>query len=107
VHALLAAELTAIRERGYRNGATGALCARLSDAAAEDVPRLLAAVEAALAMADTWDPLRGGTAAMSTEIRMAISAALAASGGDAPVWPQDGPRTAEQPPAGVTGYRAP
>jgi hypothetical protein len=37
-----------IRERGYRNGATGAECARLSDAAAVDVPLLLAAVEAVL-----------------------------------------------------------
>jgi hypothetical protein len=41
-----AAILAGIKERGYRNGATGAQCARLSDAAAEDVPLLLAAVEA-------------------------------------------------------------
>jgi len=40
--------LAGIRERGYRNGATGAECARLSDAAAVDVPLLVAAVEAAL-----------------------------------------------------------
>jgi hypothetical protein len=42
----LAAELAAIRERGYRKVA-GAQCARLSDAAAGDMPRLVAAVEAA------------------------------------------------------------
>jgi hypothetical protein len=52
----LAAALAAIRGRGYRNGATGALCARLSDAAAEDVPRLLAAVEAVLQLAQRWGP---------------------------------------------------
>jgi hypothetical protein len=40
----LAAALAAVRERGYRKQA-GAQCARLSDAAAEDVPRLVAAVE--------------------------------------------------------------
>jgi hypothetical protein len=43
-----AVALADIRECGYFNGATGATCARLSDAAAVDVPRLLAAVEAAL-----------------------------------------------------------
>jgi hypothetical protein len=47
--------LAPIRERGYRNGATGALCARLSDAAAVDIPRLLAAVEAVLEEADEWE----------------------------------------------------
>jgi len=40
--------LAGIRGCGYRNGATGAECARLSDAAAVDVPLLVAAVEAAL-----------------------------------------------------------
>lgn len=44
----LTATLDQIKGRGYRNGATGALCARLSDAAAVDVPRLLAAVAAVL-----------------------------------------------------------
>jgi hypothetical protein len=53
------AALTLIRLRGYRNGATGAECARLSDAAAVDVPRLLAAVEAALKLADRLDSGRG------------------------------------------------
>jgi hypothetical protein len=45
----LAAELTAIRERGYRRDARVADAARLSDSAATDVPRLLAAVDAVLA----------------------------------------------------------
>jgi hypothetical protein len=45
----LSATLAGIKDRGYRNGATGAECARLSDAAAEDVPRLVAALETALA----------------------------------------------------------
>ena len=49
--------LAAIRERGYRNGATGAECARLSDSAAVDVPVLLAAIDAALKVADEWDAL--------------------------------------------------
>jgi len=44
--------LAGIRERGYRNGATGAECARLSDAAAVDVPLLVAAVEAVLKLAE-------------------------------------------------------
>jgi hypothetical protein len=44
----LTVALAEIRLRGYRNGAGGALCARLSDCAAIDVPRLLAAVDAAL-----------------------------------------------------------
>ena len=44
----LAATLAGIRERGYRNGATGAACARLSDAAAVDIPLLLAALDAVL-----------------------------------------------------------
>jgi hypothetical protein len=39
----LASTLSGIRDRGYRNGATGAECARLSDAAAMDVPLLHAA----------------------------------------------------------------
>ena len=39
-----------IRMRGYRNGAHGALAGRLSDCAAIDVPRLLAAVDAVLAL---------------------------------------------------------
>lgn len=51
----LTATLAAIRDRGYRNGATGAECARLSDAAADDVPVLLAAVEAVLKAADDFD----------------------------------------------------
>jgi hypothetical protein len=42
--------LAGIRARGYHNGETGAMAHRLSDAAAEDVPRLLAAVEAVLAL---------------------------------------------------------
>jgi hypothetical protein len=50
----VASALADIRGRGYRNGATGAECARLSDAAAEDVPLLLAAIEAVLAKADEW-----------------------------------------------------
>jgi hypothetical protein len=37
-----------IRERGYENGAHGVQAARLSDAAAIDVPRLLKALEKAL-----------------------------------------------------------
>lgn len=45
-----------IRMRGYRNGALGALAGRLSDCAAIDVPRLLAAVEAVLAKAEEWAP---------------------------------------------------
>jgi hypothetical protein len=45
----LTAALDQIRERGYRNGATGAtLLAGLSDAAAVDVPLLLAAIETVL-----------------------------------------------------------
>ena len=45
----LAAALDEIRERGYENGAHGtARLARLSDAAAIDVPRLLAALDALL-----------------------------------------------------------
>ena len=51
----LTAALAAIRERGYRNGASGAECARLSDAAAEDVPLLLAAVEAVLEECAEWE----------------------------------------------------
>jgi hypothetical protein len=48
----MSAALAEIRERGYENGAHGAQAARLSDAAAIDVPRLLAAVEAVLKLAD-------------------------------------------------------
>lgn len=44
----LSAALEEIRERGYENGAHGARAARLSDAAAIDVPRLLAALDAVL-----------------------------------------------------------
>ena len=43
------AYLDEIRGRGYHNGETGAMAHRLSDAAAEDVPRLLAAIEGVLA----------------------------------------------------------
>lgn len=41
----LTAALQEIRERGYENGAHGAWAARLSDTAAIDVPRLLAALD--------------------------------------------------------------
>jgi hypothetical protein len=51
----LAPALYEIRARGYRNGATGALCGRLSDCAAIDVPRLLAAVDVVLALAEIYD----------------------------------------------------
>ena len=51
----VASTLAEIRGRGYRNGATGAACARLSDAAAVDIPVLLAAVEAVLKLADEWE----------------------------------------------------
>jgi hypothetical protein len=51
----LTATLDEIRGRGYRNGARGALCARLSDAAAVDAPRLLAALDAALKLAGDWE----------------------------------------------------
>jgi hypothetical protein len=54
-HRRPAAILAGIKERGYRNGATGVQCARLSDAAAEDVPLLLAAVEAVLKEADDFE----------------------------------------------------
>lgn len=60
------AALSGIRERGYRNGATGAECARLSDSAAADIPVLVAALEAVLKLADNWEAtaatLDGGTA---------------------------------------------
>ena len=39
--------------------------------------------------------------------RLLANATPDASGGDGPGGPQDGPRTAEQGPAGVTGYREP
>lgn len=48
----LAAALDEIRGRGYENGATGVRAERLSDAAAVDVPRLLAALDAVLEAAD-------------------------------------------------------
>ena len=77
------ATLAAIRERGYRNGATGAECARLSDAAAVDIPLLVAAVEAVLALADGWEEgsfrLDIGAAVMdgcARELREAITSAL-------------------------------
>jgi|ERR1035441_362524 hypothetical protein len=44
----LTSALDQIKARGYHNGARGALCARLSDAAAVDAPRLLKAVDAVL-----------------------------------------------------------
>src|ERR1035441_2793392 len=87
----LAATLDEIRGRGYRNGARGALCARLSDAAAVDAPRLLAALDAALKLAGDWgregtDPswqLTNEDAAVGTAgrghsavLRAAITAAL-------------------------------
>lgn len=50
----LTAALDEIRHRGYRNGARGALCARLSDAAAEDIPQLLAVADALLELAGEW-----------------------------------------------------
>lgn len=49
-----AAALSAIRGRGYRNGARGAECARLSDAAAEDIPSLVKALEAVLKLPAEW-----------------------------------------------------
>lgn len=52
---LTPAALAEIRERGYENGARGARAARLSDAAAIDVPRLLKALEAALHMEQLAD----------------------------------------------------
>ena len=54
------AVLANIKARGYRNGATGTQCARLSDAAAVDIPLLVDAVEAALKVTDrlTADALR-------------------------------------------------
>lgn len=42
------AYLVEVGERGYRKGATGRECNRLSDAAADDIPRLVAAVWKAL-----------------------------------------------------------
>src|ERR1035441_1825531 len=51
----LTATLDEIRGRGYRNGARGALCARLSDAAAVDAPRLLAALDAVLKLPTDWE----------------------------------------------------
>ena len=40
-------------------------------------------------------------------IRRSLPVRFPAPGGDGAVRPQDGPRTAGQPPAGVTGYREP
>ena len=74
------ATLSAIRERGYRNGATGAECARLSDAAAVDIPVLVAALEAALKLADEWKTFAAPGDAQdecADELREAITAALA------------------------------
>jgi hypothetical protein len=62
-----AAALEEIRGRGYRNGATGAECARLSDAAADDVPRLVAALEAVLKLADKWEQEGRRLAALAAE----------------------------------------
>ena len=59
--------LAGIRERGYRNGATGAECARLSDAAAVDVPPLVAAVEAVLAL---HRPIKYGTSTVCHRDRL-------------------------------------
>ena len=50
--------------------------------------------------------LRGGTVRDMLEAAAPWMAAVA-PGEDGAVRPQDGPRTAEQPPAGVTGYREP
>ena len=72
----LTAALNEIRERGYENGARGAHCARLSDDAARDVPRLLAALDEVLKLAD-----KGGTGVPPVRICEAISRAL--SGGAA------------------------
>ena len=74
----VASTLAGIRERGYRNGATGAECARLSDAAAEDIPRLLKALEAVLELADP----EKSTGVPPVRIRKAITAALTGEDGD-------------------------
>jgi len=50
--------------------------------------------------------LRGGTVRDMLEAAAPWMAAVA-PGGDGAVRPQEGPRTAGQPPAGVTGYREP
>ena len=71
----LTAALHEIRERGYENGAYGTRCARLSDTAAIDVPRLLAALDAVLKLAD-----KGGTGVPPVRIRKAISRALLGNG---------------------------
>ena len=44
------AYLVEVGERGYRHGATGRECNRLSDAAAADIPRLLSAIWKAFAL---------------------------------------------------------
>ena len=79
------ATLAGIKERGYRNGATGAECARLSDAAAVDIPVLVAALEAALKLADEWKTFAAPGDAQdecADELRAAITAALAGKGAD-------------------------
>lgn len=90
------AALAEIRERGYENGAHGAEAARLSDAAATYVPRLLAAVDRVLKVADERDaeadeidvpddPRTHLAAEMlrdlADEFRSAILAALTGKGG--------------------------
>ena len=66
--------LTGIRERGYRNGATGAECARLSDAAAADIPLLVDALEKVLKAADGWKYIH--SARCAREVREVITTAL-------------------------------
>lgn len=115
------AALEEIKGRGYRNGATGATCARLSDAAAEDVTRLVAAVEAGTRLADGWeketerlDTLAGSTedplarAAVSMraqafeqcarELREAITSALTST--QSPVETVETPPTRQEAPDG-------
>jgi hypothetical protein len=89
----LTVALAEIRLRGYRNGASGALCARLSDCADIDVPRLLAAVDAALAFADFLEiepkspaPMGGWAAARryyARRLREGLSRALLAEDAEA------------------------
>ena len=69
-----ATTLSEIKARGYRNGATGAECARLSDAAAVDIPLLLAAVEKVLEAADGWKYIH--SARCAREVRETITTAL-------------------------------
>jgi len=75
----LAVALDEIRDRGYENGAFGAArLARLSDSAAVDVPRLLAALDEVLALTSRWAQFGDGSArfACAAEAREAISRAL-------------------------------